>query len=43
MVPTIHRDTERHTAILFPIYTTEKYEPNKILSLTIPREWFEVD
>jgi len=27
--PTIHRDTERHTAILFPIYTNEVYEPIK--------------
>lgn len=25
--PTIHRDTERYTAVLFPIYTTEDYVP----------------
>jgi hypothetical protein len=25
--PTIHRDTERETAVLFPIYTTEDYVP----------------
>ncbi len=27
--PTIHKDSERETALLIPIYTTEKYEPIK--------------
>ena len=40
--PTIHRDTERHTAILFPIYTNEKYEPIKFYH-DDTSEWFEVD
>lgn len=41
--PTIHRDTERETAILFPIYTTEKYEPIKFYKDEDKTEWFEVD
>lgn len=40
--PTIHRDTERHTAILFPIYTNEVYEPIKFYH-DDTSEWFDVD
>lgn len=41
--PTIHKDTERPTAILFPIYTNEVYEPIKFYHKTDRSEWFEVD
>lgn len=41
--PTIHRDTERRTAILFPIYTNEIYEPIKFYHDHDKSLWFEVD
>lgn len=41
--PTIHRDRERTTAILFPVYTNEIYEPIKFYRDEDKSLWFEVD
>jgi hypothetical protein len=40
--PTIHRDTERYTAVIFPIYTNEVYEPIKFYH-NDKSEWFDID
>lgn len=41
--PTIHRDRERQTAVLLPVYTYEVYEPIKFYDNKTKKELFEVD
>jgi len=41
--PTIHRDTERYTAVLFPIYTTEVYVPLEFYDDETKEEILSVD
>ena len=41
--PTIHRDKERSTAILFPIFTFEEYGPIDFYKEEDTSHWFSVD
>jgi len=41
--PTLHRDRERETALLIPIYTFEKYEPVNFYKDEDKSFWFDVD